>query len=151
MAVAFLCSLVYLLEFYSKFAVIGISSRSQHFLKLGDVVSNTAFLQTISATHTSLLTAFLSGQPGISWHQKGKPFSILLEQEMMGWQWHQLDHMQIICTSHQTDNHAITSPLSFFTCRMPFLPPNQQCQALKANCKGCLHIKNSRSEPLSAP
>jgi len=24
----------------------------------------------------------------------------------MGWQWHQLDHMQIICTSLQTDNHA---------------------------------------------
>ena len=35
---------------------------------------------------------------------------------MMGWQ-HQLDHMQIICTSLQTDNHAtyaITSPLSFY-------------------------------------
>ena len=25
---------------------------------------------------------------------------------MMGWQWHKLDHMQIICTSLQTDNHA---------------------------------------------
>jgi len=25
---------------------------------------------------------------------------------MMGWQWHQLDHMQIICISLQTDNHA---------------------------------------------
>ena len=32
----------------------------------------------------------------------------------MGWQWHQLDHMQIICTSLQTDNHASTSPLSFY-------------------------------------
>jgi len=32
---------------------------------------------------------------------------------MMGWQWHQLDHMQIICTSHQTDNHASTTPVSF--------------------------------------
>ena len=30
----------------------------------------------------------------------------------MGWQWHQLDHMQIICTSLQTDNHASTSPLT---------------------------------------
>jgi len=39
---------------------------------------------------------------------------ILLEQEMMGWQWLQLDHMQIICTSLQTDNHASTSPLSFY-------------------------------------
>jgi len=33
---------------------------------------------------------------------------------MIGWQWHQLDHMQIICTSLQTDNHASTSTLSFF-------------------------------------
>jgi len=27
----------------------------------------------------------------VSRHQKGKSFWILLEQEMMGWQWHQLD------------------------------------------------------------
>jgi len=32
----------------------------------------------------------------------------------MGWQWHQLDHIQIICTSLQTHNHASTSPLSFY-------------------------------------
>jgi len=32
----------------------------------------------------------------------------------MGWHWRQLDHMQIICTSLQTDNHASTSPLSFY-------------------------------------
>ena len=32
----------------------------------------------------------------------------------MGWQWHQLDHMQIICTLLQTDNHASTSPLRFY-------------------------------------
>jgi len=30
-----------------------------------------------------------------------------MKQEMMGWQWHQLDLMQIICTSLQTDNHTI--------------------------------------------
>jgi len=29
------------------------------------------------------------------------------------WQWHQLGHMQI-CTSPQTDNHASTSPISFY-------------------------------------
>jgi len=50
----------------------------------------------------------------VSQHQKGKPFGILLEQEMMGWQWHQLDHMQIVCISLQTDNHSSTSPLSFY-------------------------------------
>jgi len=31
----------------------------------------------------------------------------------MGWQWHQLDHMQVICTLLQTDNHASTSFLNF--------------------------------------
>jgi len=35
-------------------------------------------------------------------------------QEMMGWQWHQLDHMQIICTSLLTGNHASISSLKFF-------------------------------------
>jgi len=34
-----------------------------------------------------------------------------------------------VCTSLQTDNHANTPPLSFFTGRMPFLPPNQQRQS----------------------
>jgi len=33
---------------------------------------------------------------------------------MMGWQYHQLDHMEIICTSLQIDNHASTSSLSFY-------------------------------------
>jgi len=34
-----------------------------------------------------------------------------------------------ICTSLQTDNHANTPPLSFFTGQMTFLPPNQQRQS----------------------
>jgi len=42
-----------------------------------------------------------------------------------------------ICTSLQTYNHASTSLLSFFTGRMPFLPPNQQCQS-KANSEKIL-------------
>jgi len=33
-----------------------------------------------------------------------------------------------VCTSLQTDNHASTPPLSFFTSQMPFLQPNQQRQ-----------------------
>jgi len=58
----------------------------------------------------------------VSWHQKGKPFWILMKQEMMGWQCHQLDHMQIICTM-LVPHHSV------FTGRMPFLPPNQQRQS----------------------
>ena len=37
-----------------------------------------------------------------------------------------------VCTLLQTDNHASTPPLSFFTGRMPFLPPSQQRQSVKA-------------------
>jgi len=45
-----------------------------------------------------------------------------------GMQWHQLDHMQTICTSLQTDNTP-TPHHSIFTGRMLFLTPNQQCQS----------------------
>ena len=33
-------------------------------------------------------------------------------------QWHQLDHMQVICSSLQTNNHASPSPIKFFTGQM---------------------------------
>ena len=39
-----------------------------------------------------------------------------MRQEMMGFgmEWHQLDHMQTICTSLQTDNHTNTSSLNVY-------------------------------------
>jgi len=43
---------------------------------------------------------------------------------------HQLDHMQIICTSFQTDNHSV------FTGRMPFLLLNQQHQSTEGTRQG---------------
>ena len=41
----------------------------------------------------------------------------------MGCQWHQLDHMQIICILLQTDNHASTSPLSYRPDALPATQP----------------------------
>jgi len=38
-----------------------------------------------------------------------------------------------VCTLLRTDNHASTPPLSFFTGRMPFLPPNQQRQSTEGS------------------
>jgi len=64
----------------------------------------------------------------LSWYQKGNTSLDFTEARDSEWQWHQLGHMQV-CTSLQTDNNAITSLLSFFTGRMPFLLPNQQCQS----------------------
>jgi len=42
---------------------------------------------------------------------------------VLGWQWHQLDHMQTICTSLQTDNHTNTPSLDFY---MPDALPDAQ-------------------------
>jgi len=64
----------------------------------------------------------------VSWYQKVKTNLDFTEARDSEWQWHQLGYMQV-CTSLQTDNHASTPPLSFFTGRMPFLPPNQQRQS----------------------
>jgi len=63
----------------------------------------------------------------VSRNQKGKTNLDFTEARDSQWQWHQLGHMQV-CTSLQTDNHTDTSPVSFFTGRMPFLP----LKALKA-------------------
>jgi len=50
-------------------------------------------------------------------------------------QFHQLDHVQTICTSVKTDNHTNTSSL-IFTGWMHFLMPNQQRQSTEGT-KGC--------------
>jgi len=51
---------------------------------------------------------------------------------MMGWQWHQLDLIQIICTSLQTNNHISISSLNLCTGQMLFLRPNCVRAALNA-------------------
>jgi len=70
----------------------------------------------------------LSGTTRVSRYQKGKTNLDFTEARDSDWQWHQLGHMQV-CNSLQTNNHASTPPLSFFTGRMPFLLHNQQCQS----------------------
>jgi len=57
-----------------------------------------------------------------------------MRQAMMGFgmQWHQLDHMQAICTSLHTDHHANTSSLTFMG-QMLFTTPNQQRQRVEGS------------------
>ena len=77
----------------------------------------------------------------VSRYQKGKTnldFTGARDSEL---QWHQLGHMQA-CTSPQTDNHASTPPLCFFTGRMPFLPPNQQRQSTEGTAYVWIGINN---------
>ena len=67
----------------------------------------------------------------VSWYQKGKTSLDLNEVRddgILGWQWHQLDHMQTICTLLKTDNHINASSLNFYRI-YAFLTPNQECQS----------------------
>jgi len=53
----------------------------------------------------------------VSRHQKRKTSLDLNEARddgVLRWQWHQLDHMQTVCTSIQTDNHTNTLSLNFY-------------------------------------
>ena len=59
-------------------------------------------VKTHTHKHTHTFISLFSRTTWVNRHQKGKPFWILLKQETMGWQWHPLDHVQIICTTLQT-------------------------------------------------
>ena len=53
----------------------------------------------------------------ISRYRKGKTRLDLNEAKdggVWGMQWHQLDHVQTVCASFQTDNHTNTSSLNFY-------------------------------------
>jgi len=72
-----------------------------------------------------------SGTTQVSRYQKGKTNLDFTEARDSEWQWHQLGHMQV-CTSHKTDNHASTSPLSFLQAGCPSCRPSNSVKALKA-------------------
>jgi len=76
-----------------------------------------------------------SGTTRVSWYQKGKTNLDFTEARDSKWQWHQLGHIMQVCISLQTDNHASTPTLKFFAGRMPFLPPNQQCQSTEGTVR----------------
>jgi len=46
-----------------------------------------------------------------------------MKQEMMGWQWHQLDHMQIIYTSLQTTMPATQQSIFYRPDDLPDVQP----------------------------
>jgi len=79
-------------------------------------------------TQKHLFNGHFSGTTRVSLYQKGKTDLDFTEARDSEWQKHQLGHMQV-CISLQTDNHASTPPLKYFTGRMPFLPPSQQRQS----------------------
>jgi len=64
-------------------------------------------------THTHPFTGPLSRTTRVSRYQKGKTNLDFTEARDSEWQWHQLSYMQV-CASLQADNHANTSPVSFY-------------------------------------
>jgi len=67
----------------------------------------------------------------VSRYQKGKTNLDFTEARDSEWQRHQLGDTQV-CTSLQTDNQASTTPLKFFTGRMPSCRPTNSVKAMKA-------------------
>jgi len=75
---------------------------------------------------------------------------------VLGRQWHQLDHMQTICSSLQTDNHTNTSSLNFY--RPDALAVSmqyRQCSKPKCTTKvidetaSSISVANHRPSPLT--
>jgi len=79
---------------------------------------------------TTLLKALFPEQPGWATIRQVKTFWILTKQEMMGWL--QLDYMQIICTSLETDNHVSTKSLKILQAGCSSWCPTNSVKALKA-------------------
>jgi len=88
----------------------------------------------------------LSGTTRVSRYRKGKTRRVksvcIYWTRDREWQWHQLGYVQIY-TPPQRDYHANIPPLSFFTGRMPFLPPNQQRQSTE----GYVLVKETKYHP----
>jgi len=84
---------------------------------LGDVGCRCHYCSNSHAhTHTRLTTSF-SRATWVSRYQKGKTSldsNEAREDGGLGMQWHQLDRIQTICTSLQTDNHTNTLLLNFY-------------------------------------
>ena len=88
-----------------------------------------SFISIILGTRRHHLTAFFQDNPGRPLPE-GQTVLDFTEVEMkIGWQCQQLDHMQVICTLLQTDNHTQHLITQFDTRRMLFLMPNQKCQS----------------------
>jgi len=70
------------------------------------------------------LTASFPGQPGQAGTEKLKPIWILMKQEMMGWQWHQLDHSKSYAPRSRQTTMPAPHHWNIFTSQMFILTPN---------------------------
>ena len=90
--------------------------------------------------HTHTFNGPFSGNTQVSWYQKGKTNLDFTEARDSEWQWHQLG--KSAPRSRQiTMQHPTTQ---FFTGRVPFLLPNQQCQSTEGKALKAKWIKGFR-------
>jgi len=92
------------------------------------------------------LNGLFSRTTWVSQYQKGKTNLDLNEARDdggFGIQWHQLDHMQTICSTQIT---RPTPRHSIFTGRMLFLMPNQQCQSTEGMHSQKIKVKGQLIE-----
>ena len=103
------------------------------------------WFDTISYKQQHSFEGLFSSTTCISQHRKSKPFLVLVKQETTGWQWHQMDHMEIICILLQRDKYAsITTWISFH--RPNALFDAQQCPS-KLNKNVKISQRNSGCNP----
>ena len=77
----------------------------------------------------------------VSPHQKGKPYWILLEQEIMGWQWHQPNHMKSFapCSRQITmpvPNHSVFYRPYALPAAQPTVSKHCKAMEKQLRCKG---------------
>jgi len=90
----------------------------------------------INCIQQHLFNGLFSLSAWTSWHhQKVNHSGFQWSKKMVGWQWHQLDYMQTICTSLHTDNHVSTSSVNFIQAGCCSWRPTNGVKTLKAlNC-----------------
>ena len=83
-------------------------------------IASVSFRRSAYQLHTQLLlhpsNGLFSRTTWVSRYQIGKTSLDLNEARdggVLEWQWHQLDHVQTICTSLQTDKHTNTTSVKF--------------------------------------
>ena len=130
---------LHLAPYRSNFYMLDALSDTQPTVSALKATSTSSTVITHTHTHTHAFNGPLSGTTRVSRHQKGKTNLDFTEEKDSEGEWHQLGHMHV-CTSLQTDNHASTPSLSFFTGQTPFLSPNQQCQSTEGKFKHSNYI-----------
>ena len=78
--------------------------------------------------------ASFPGQPKWTGTRKVNQSGFKWGYRQWGWQWHQLDHMQTVCTSLQTDNHISTSSLNFLLGRYQWVKTESVTETCESSC-----------------